>query len=74
MEEKNRVLSRFRFVVPAVGVKSLSNILNAAWEVYHNKEFWAHIPQIQNRSRALREVTLKNIEVLEIEQILLERA
>ena len=69
-DEKHRILDRFKFVVPAVEVKSLSNILNAAWDVYHDPKFWEHLPQIQNRQRALKEVVLKNIEVLEIEQIL----
>ena len=68
--EKDRILERFKFVVPAVGVKSLSDILNAAWDVYHDKSFWNHLSQIQDRERALKEVVLKNIEVLEIESIL----
>lgn len=70
LAEKDRILERFKFVVPAVGVKSLSDILNAAWDVYHNKVFWNHLPQIADRERALKEVVLKNIEVLEIENIL----
>jgi len=68
--EKRRILERFKFIVPAVDVKSLSDILNAAWDVYHDKAFWSHLPQIQNPERALKELVLKSIEVLEIEGIL----
>jgi hypothetical protein len=69
-EEKRRILDSYRFVVPAVGARSLCNILNAAWDVYHDKSFWVHMPQIDDRQRVLRELVLKNIEILEIEQIL----
>lgn len=69
-DERARILKRFRFVVPAVAVRSLSDLLNAAWDAYHDKDFWSHMPQIQDRGRALKEVVLKNIEVLEIESIL----
>lgn len=70
IEEKKRILGRFKFVVPATDVKSLSDVLNAAWDVYHDKDFWNHIPHVRDRRRALKEVVLKNIEVLEIESIL----
>jgi hypothetical protein len=69
-DEKKRILECYKFVVPAVRVPSLSTILNAAWDVYHDRNFWEHMPQIESRRRALKEVVLKNIEVLEIEQIL----
>jgi hypothetical protein len=69
-DEKKRILECFKFVVPAVNVKSLSDIVNAAWDVYHDNTFWSHLVQIQNPERALKELVLKNIEVLEIEDIL----
>jgi hypothetical protein len=72
-EGRKRILDAFKFIVPAVGAKNLTNILNAAWDVYHDKDFWSGIPQIQSRDRVLKELVLKNVEVLEIEQLLAEQ-
>lgn len=71
--EVKRILDSFKLVVPAVGVQSLSNILTAAWSAYHEKNFWTNKSQIQDRRRVLRELVLKNIEVLEIEALLKEK-
>lgn|GEM_PF-606922 len=68
--EKERILKHFKFVVPAPNALSLCNILNAAWAVYHDRGFWKHITRLTDPHRVLKELVLKNVEVLEIEQIL----
>jgi hypothetical protein len=67
---KERILKSYKFVSPAAGAGSLCNILNSAWTVYHDPNFWSHIPELRDPHRVLKELVLKNIEVLEIEQIL----
>jgi hypothetical protein len=69
--ECQRILARFRAVVPAERCHGLSEILNAAWLAYEDPSLWSTIPQVsRSRDRNLRELVLKNIEVFEIEQIL----
>jgi hypothetical protein len=71
-DERNGIREGFKFVVPAAHAQNLSNIVNAAWDVYHDKDFWIDKPQIEDPRRVLREMVLKSIEVLEIEQLLHE--
>jgi len=66
-EEKKIVLESFKFVVPAKNAR-LSSIVNAAWDVYHDDKFWPEIPT-ELKNATLKELTLKSIEVLEIELI-----
>jgi len=65
-----KILKSYKFIVPCPHARSLVNILNAAWSVYHDAEFWSDIPQVKSRESVLKELVLKNIEVLEIAQIM----
>jgi hypothetical protein len=65
-----RILDRFRKVVPIEGAVNLAAIVNAAWRAYLDTDFWKDLPQVSmNKDRVLKELTLKNVEVFEIEQI-----
>jgi hypothetical protein len=63
--------------VPAEDANTLADILNAAWVASEKPGLWQDIPQLRGqrkkKERTLREVVLKNIEVLEFKQILRER-
>ncbi|MEQ1830798.1 MAG: hypothetical protein ABL921_32910 [Pirellula sp.] len=61
-----------RLIVPARNSMALSNILNAAWAAYLDPSLWKDMPQIRDSIFVLKELTLKNIEVLEIESRLKE--
>lgn len=68
----SRIVQRYGLVVPAERSGSLSAILNAAWRVTNDAAFWQTIPQIStNKAHVLKELVLKNIEILEIEHIVL---
>lgn len=53
--------------VPANKPKSLATIINAAWNLFEDDELWKD-NDVDDRDRALQELVLKNIEVLEIEE------
>ncbi|MHB1549873.1 MAG: hypothetical protein ACYCX6_01565 [Vulcanimicrobiaceae bacterium] len=68
--EVDRILSRLKHVAPAEGCKSIADILNAAWLVYNDVNFWNEHPKIEERkTEVLKELVLKNLEVFEIERI-----
>lgn len=72
-DEADRIYDRFEHVIPAEGCKSLSDIINAGWKAYLNKELWKDIPQVYHKRVAnLMELILKNIEIFEIETIISE--
>jgi hypothetical protein len=69
--EVARIVGRYRLVVPAETTASLPAILNAAWRVTNDAEFWKDVPQISaNKRHVLKELVLKNAEIFEIEHIL----
>lgn len=54
--------------IPAECAPDLATILSAAWLVYHDNSVWSDLPHIRSRRDVvLRELTLKSIEILEIE-------
>lgn len=55
-----------RWVVPERNPATLSNILNAAWKAYLDDTLWDDKPHIADKKFVLKELVLKNIEVLEI--------
>jgi hypothetical protein len=59
---------RFRWFVPATEASSLANILNAAWDARHAKNFFKEARFNTNQYENLKEVVLKSIEVFEVEQ------
>ena len=74
-DELKRILDRFKFVVPAERVSCLADLINAAWSAFLEEDFWRDIPNIgdeENRDTILKELILKNIEILEIDQIRME--
>lgn len=67
-EEVRKIYERFkRNVVPSSGISSITPILNAAWRAFHDRELWKDRPEIQDKDATLRELVLKSIEILEIE-------
>ena len=70
-EEKQRILKRFRSVVPAENCESLADVLNAGWQAFVEPEFWKpSVVAPDNRVEVLRDLVLKNLEVFEFEQVL----
>jgi len=70
-EEVQRILARFRKLVPAETVLCLADLVNAAWEAMDDPALWAEIPTVRDRRDVvLKDLVLKNMEVFEIEQIL----
>lgn len=71
--EVDKIVARFRLVVPASNCKTLADILDAAWIAYSDDTLWSDIPQIARQKQlVLLELVLKNIEIFEVEQILKE--
>jgi len=69
-DEIGRILKWFRRVTPAEGCQSVPDILNAAWLAYLDPNLWQNLPVIrEKRDLVLKELTLKNLEIFEIEQI-----
>lgn len=56
-------------IVPSNQPRTLSDVLNAAWTAFHDTNLWKNNSQIRNRDKTLKELVLKNIEVLEYNQI-----
>ena len=65
---KKSVLNEFRMIVPASNAGSLTNVLNAAWYVLNDSDFWPGVTDERKRQKILQELVLKNIEILEIEE------
>ncbi len=66
-DDIKRIEKTFRdWMVPANKPKSLACIINAAWNLFHDDELWKD-NNVDDRDRALQELVLKNIEVLEID-------
>lgn len=66
--QTKNILIDYRIIVPAANTGSLTNIINAAWEVFNEATFWPDITEPTQKLRVLRDLVLKNIELLEIEQ------
>jgi hypothetical protein len=57
----------FRLLTPASSVGDLTNILNAAWNAFHDESYWSEISL--DRIETLNEIVLKSIEILEFESM-----
>ena len=66
--EIERIVSRYKVMVPAEKTRSLADIINAGWCVNEDVNFWKDTPFANKRVTILRELVLKNIEVFEIEK------
>jgi hypothetical protein len=67
-DEVDRILKCFKLVVPAAATTCLADIINAAWAANVDPTFWDGNPAVQRaKGLVLTELTLKSIEVQEIE-------
>ena len=68
------IRKRFDLTVPAEDSQELVNILNAGWNAYLDGTLWSEYPHISSdvRKDRLKELILKNIEILDLEQRRLE--
>jgi hypothetical protein len=69
-DEELRIWKRFHHVVPAEKCLSIVDILNAAWRSADDPLLWKRWPElVERRSKILKELVLKNIEVFDAERI-----
>jgi hypothetical protein len=76
-EKRQKIVNdSFQWAVPAAKANHLANILNAAWDIECEPRLWRNLPPLvsigkgkseSRRREILRELILKNIEVLEYE-------
>jgi hypothetical protein len=65
-----RAHNSFKLLVPASGMVSLANILNAGWIAYNDTGLWVDNEEVKkDRNHILYDIVLKSIEVLEFESI-----
>lgn len=64
------IRKRIDLTIPAEKSKQIANILNAGWNAYLDDDLWSDYPHIHKdvRRERLRELILKNIEILDLEQ------
>lgn len=57
-------------VAPTSSYQSLTDISNAGWECFLDKELWKNVEQIghEDRHRVLQDIILKNMEVSEVKE------
>ena len=58
----------FQMMIPSADRTSLTDIVNAGWECFHDEKLWNHVTQIrpEDRSRVLHDLVLKSFEVSEV--------
>lgn len=67
-KNESKILKRFEMIVPAEKCGSLIDILNAAWKAYSDPGLWKNDIHVKKyRDKILKDLVLKNIELLEIE-------
>jgi len=66
----SKIRKKFDLTIPAEDSQELGNILNAGWMAYLDDRLWSNYPHIPSdvRKDRLRELILKNIEILDLEQ------
>ncbi len=73
-KEIDKVYNAFKLVVPAAGIEDIANVINAGWKAYGSEDLWNTIPEVFGKRReVLRDLILKNFEILEIEEIMRTR-
>jgi hypothetical protein len=73
-EKIKEIAKRFiKHPVPHEDPVSLANILIAAWSVYHKQDLWQKHSFHKDKGSILKDLVLKNIEILEYNQIINER-
>ena len=73
-EAVKKCIGQYRLMVPAQRAGNLPNVLNAAWEALLEPNFFGDRVPSDKIVSFLAEIVLKTCEVLEIEQILREKA
>jgi hypothetical protein len=69
-DEVERIVGCFKKLIPATNCKYLGDILNAGWMAYEMAELWEELPHVKKKKDVvLKDLILKTIEILEIEQI-----
>jgi hypothetical protein len=59
---------RFRYGIPAEGMRHLADVINAGWLAYLDDEFWEDRPRWRERKfELLNELILKSLNVMELE-------
>jgi hypothetical protein len=72
-QETASIVAAFRKLVPGARAKSLSSIINAGWQAFHDPDLWSSYPHIhQRKSDVLNELVLKTAELFEIEAVVRE--
>jgi hypothetical protein len=67
--ETDRILNCFSQLIPAENVFSLADIINAAWKANNNNNLWKEMDiNEEKRIEIISNLSLKTIEVLDIEQ------
>lgn len=59
-----------KYIVPARNPATLTAILNAGWEAFHDPDLWSAHPEIKHKDKTLKELILKSIEVLEFKTVM----
>jgi len=68
-----RIKAAFHYVVPSGSQARLADILNAGWKVFEDDTFWVEYEHIhKDKVRILRDLLLKSIELIEVEEIRIE--
>lgn len=68
------IVNDFRMVVPANGLATMTDILNAGWIAYQDPNLWSDVRQITSadRTRVLHDLILKSFEVAEVHERIAE--
>jgi hypothetical protein len=64
------IMARFRLRTPAIHANNIGNILAAGWQAYHDPGLWNKSMSADDarRTERLKEIVLKSIEILDIEE------
>ena len=68
--EVKRISHDFARIMPCEDGATLTDIINAGWQMYLDSQAWSNIPQLQrvDRVRVLNDLVLKSCEVAEYEE------
>ncbi len=72
-DEIKRIKNFFKKKIPPDNIVCLADIINAAWQVYIDENFWVNeFIDNENKGRILKELALKTIELFEVQKIIEE--
>jgi hypothetical protein len=69
-ENVNKIANDFRKIIPTNDTLPLTDVINAGWILFHDKELWENMPHIEvdDRQRILYDLILKSCEVGEFKE------